>query len=196
MDVEALRALILVEERRSVHAAAREAGVPRGDVDLLVHFGPAPATGPYTTTVLRRTPERRVASPAYLERAGVPRGLEDLRRHTLLTWKPPGEDGLHWPLVSGGTSPTDPVLVSADVHLVRMAAALGLGIARVPDALVAEAPDVAGPLVPVLADRVGRPCDLRALIPAAIAGTPRGRVLLEVIREIVTGLGGTEEAVG
>lgn len=160
----------------------------RDDVDLVLHFGPPPASGAWVTTTLLRTPERVVASPDYLQQAGTPCSLEEIQEHTLLGWRPPGEDGRRWPLLDGGFVEVSPTLVAADVHLVRQLAAAGHGLALVPDAGLPEAPDLGGELHVVLEDVVGRPNALRALVPEAMAKLPKGRALIELARELLAGL--------
>lgn len=159
----------------------------RDDVDLVLHFGPPPTHGPWVSTLLAQSPERLLASPDYLAQAGRPARVEELAQHTLLSWKPPGEDGRVWPLVGGGVTEVAPMFVSADVHLVRQLAAAGMGIALLPDGAVPEGPDIDGALVPVLPDRVGRPCALRALVPEAMIQLPKGRAVLDLVRELAQG---------
>lgn len=160
--------------------------VLRDDVDLVLHFGQAPSRGPWVSTLVSNTPERLVASPDLLAERGTPRTLDELRALPLLSWLPPGEDGRDWPLCGGGTMTVSPVIICSDVHLVRGFAAAGHGIARVPDGDVPEGPDRV--LVPVLPELVGRPCALRALVPEAMIHLPKGRAILDLLREFVTGL--------
>ena len=160
--------------------------VLRDDVDLVLHFGAAPTRGPWVSTSLISTPERLVASPALLEERGTPTTLEDLLKLPLMSWMPPGEDGRLWPLKQGGGFAVSPMLVSSDVHLVRSFAAAGHGVALLPDA---DLPDPEGwALVPVMTDLVGRPCALRALVPEAMARLPKGRAILDLIRELLHSL--------
>ena len=158
----------------------------RDDVDAVVHFGPLPASGPWISTTLARSPERLIASTEYLARAGVPQRAEDLEQHALLSWLPPGEDGRRWPLVDGGTIEVSPVLLTADVHMVRQFASAGQGIAFVPDGSVPGLPDMFGEVVPVLDGVVGRACALRAMVPEALAKTPKGRAVLDTLRAVAS----------
>lgn len=160
------------------------------EVELVLHFGPPPARGSWISTVLARTPERLLASPLYLQERGAPASLDDLAQHTLLSWRAPGEEGRRWPLIAGGWWPVSPVFVCPDAHLVRQIAASGQGIALLPEGGVPEAPDMPGELVPVLPALVGRDNALRAMVPEALAGLPKGRAVLGAIRELVAGLQG------
>lgn len=162
--------------------------VLREDVDLVLHFGPPPERGAWISSVLAPTPERLVASPSYLSARGHPRRPEDLAGHTLLGWRPPGEDGLSWPLRGGGSLAVSPTLVAPDVHLIRQLASAGQGIALIPDGGVPEGPDMLEPLVGVLEDAVGRHNALRVLMPEPMARLPKGRAIVAMARDLVAGL--------
>ena len=159
--------------------------VLRDDVDLVLHFGPAPTRGPWISTVLVDAPERLVASPAFLEERGAPTTADELRALPLLSWRPPGEDGRSWPMVGGGSLPVSPLLISADIHLLRGLAAAGHGVAFTPDGGIPE-PD--RELVPVLPALIGRPCALRALVPEAMIRLPKGRAAVDLLREFMQGI--------
>ena len=157
------------------------------DVDLVLHFGPPPERGPWISSTLLATPERLVASSAYLRANGAPRRLEELSEHALLSWRPPGEDGQRWPLRDGGTLAVSPLVISPDVHMVRQLAAAGHGIALIPDGGVPESPTIPGPLEGVLPELVGRPNALRVLMPEPMARLSKGRALLAMARDLIAG---------
>jgi DNA-binding transcriptional LysR family regulator len=160
----------------------------REDVDMVLHFGPPPERGPWISTVLAPAPERLLASPSYLAARGTPLRAEDLAAHTLLSWRPPGEDGRAWPLRGGGSLPVSPTLITSDVHLVRQFASAGQGIALIPDGGVPDGPDMRGELVGVLGAVVGRPNALRVLMPEPMARLPKGRAIIAMARDLVAGL--------
>lgn len=185
-----LLTLFLTEFRRRYPAVALHVsfvGDPAAeldaDVDVAVHFGPTRPAGPFRTFVLAHFTERLLASRGYLAARGRPCTLGDLKEHTLLSWRPPAEDGLHWPLVAGGALAVAPVFVCPDVHLVRTLVALGQGIALLPDSPLAAG--VPGEdLEPVLEGLVGRESALRVLVSEASARTGKARVVLELLREL------------
>lgn len=153
------------------------------DVDAAFHFGPRAPQGPWLTSVLYRMPERLVATRSYLERFGTPTDTESLRQHTLLTWEPPGEDARRWPTAEGEMVAVEPVLFSADVHLVRTSMLAGAGIARVPDAGFPDPGFEPGDVVTLLPERFNRECTLRLLVPEVLAELPKSRRVIEEIRE-------------
>ncbi len=157
------------------------------ELDLVLHFGPPPRQGPWISTQLANAPERLVASPDYLAERGVPHTPADLAKHSLLSWRPPGLDPRGWPLRDGGTLPVTPVFITSDVHLIRQLAAAGQGIALLPDGGLPEGPDISGPLVPVLEGVVGRPNAFRALVPELLIQLPKGRKVMDLLRELVAG---------
>lgn len=152
------------------------------DVDMLVHFGPHGPEGPWLSYEVWSLREWLIASNEYLASRGTPTTLEELARHDLLAWAPPGEDPRVLPTLAGESFEVEPVLVSADVHCVRQMVLAGLGIGFVPDAMLPDpgVPDDA--LVPVLADVVGRRRSLFVVFPAAQAGLPKLRAILHHVR--------------
>ncbi len=103
------------------------ADLASGGFDVAVRIG----TLPDSTLIARRlAPNRRVlcASPAYLEKFGVPRSLEDLDQHRLLAaepqmaWRLDGPDG-------PATYKPQSSLQTNSSELVREAVLTGLGIA-------------------------------------------------------------------
>lgn len=97
------------------------------------------------------------AAPSYLRRAGTPRSLEELKRHACLTMSAPS-GRTTWTLSGPTGEPTSVEVqsaISADSmpFLVR-AAAEGLGIAMLPEVVVAGAPEALVRVLPALR-RVG-----------------------------------------
>jgi DNA-binding transcriptional LysR family regulator len=155
------------------------------DVDLLAHFGPVSPAGSWISYEVMRTREWLIASADYLERRGTPTSIEALAGHELLSWLAPGEDGRVWPVRSGEPLEVEPVLVTADVHLLRQCVIAGMGIALVPDA---QLPDPGVPhdaIVPVLPDLIGRERSLHVTIPTALASLPKLSAVMRHIQAFV-----------
>lgn len=153
---------------------------PLDDVDLAVHFDegtPGPSWVSFPVLRIRR---RLLATAAYLAARGTPRTVEDLATHELLCWQAPGEDARLWRLVSGESLRVEPVLIASDVHLVRICCAKSQGIAYIPDG---ELPHITGaePLTPVLEEVLGSELTIRISAPAALAGVPKIRLVLDQI---------------
>jgi len=93
------------------------------------------------------------AAPAYLDKFGVPRDLGDLAVHSIIRFRHPGTDVLQpWQLASGTAHELDrkvPTIVCTNMEAVREASLAGLGIAWVPDFLIADTLET-GELVSVL----------------------------------------------
>jgi len=155
---------------------------PLEDIDMLVHFGPEGPAGPWLSHEVWRLREWLLASHEYLGRRGTPKTLEELAGHELLAWAPPGEDPRVLPTLTGESFEVEPTMVSADVHCVRQMVLAGLGIGFLPDALLPDpgAPD--GLLVPVLPEIVSRQRGLHVVFPAAQAGLPKLRAILQHVR--------------
>jgi len=151
------------------------------DVDLVLHVGRRAVRGAWITRRIYHLKLWLVASPAYLERHGTPRSLEDLAHHTVFRWKGPEDDADTLPLVSGGTMPVSPRLVSSDIHALRQCAIAGLGMALVPDGRLPDPGYATPPVVPVLPDLVGGDLGLWAAIPEALKNVSRVRALLEMM---------------
>lgn len=152
------------------------------DIDMLAYFGPEQPEGPWLTHEVWPMREWLLASAEYLGRRGTPRTLEELAGHELLAWAAPGEDARVLPTLAGESFEVEPVLVSADVHCIRQMALAGLGLAFVPDAMLPDPGAPEGALVPVLADVVGRKRSLFVGFPAAQAGLPKLRAILQHVR--------------
>jgi DNA-binding transcriptional LysR family regulator len=71
---------------------------------------------------------------------------------------------------------------SSDIYSLRLLAAMGQGIAFVPDNGMALPGDPTGHLIPVLDDLVGRPSSLRLLVPAPLIELPKVRVAMDLLR--------------
>ena len=121
---------------------------------------------------------------------GRPATVEELARHDLLSWMCPEEDGRHWPLLDGGSLPVSPWFLSSDPLLVRTLVAAGQGIALLPDDELSRDVMPGGRLEAVLSDQIGRQSAVWLLIPETTAKTPRGRVIIEMMRQMAQGMFG------
>lgn len=152
------------------------------DIDVAMTFGDAPTEGPWVTRVVVRVPQRLLASPAYLASRGTPRTLDDLTRHELLVWDGPERVASSLPLRGGGTVGVTPLVVSSDLHALRVLASDGLGIAYVVDGGLPVDVAAGAELVPVLDDLVGRERALRVVMPTGLSEMPRILAALELLR--------------
>lgn len=169
--------------RLSVHA--RFSGDPLGEpldgVDMAIHFGEDTPRGPWLSHVVMRLQEGLLASKEYLQRRGTPRSLEELHGHELFSWDAPGDDPRSWPTRRGTAFTIEPVLIAADIHLIRSCCIAGLGIGLVPNAELADPGTPEDLLVPVLPDVVGRERAVRVSVPEALADIPKiKRVLAHI----------------
>lgn len=175
-----------------VRESADPAAELLGDVDLAVCLGVTIPPGPWEVRELAELREWLVGSEAYLARRGTPRTVEELAGHPLLSWDAPGGDPDEWTLIGGGTFRVSPALVTPNIHMLRMCAHAGLGLALLPDGLLPEPPDVRGRLVPVLSELVGRRRMVRLVIPAALSSVPKVRAVLDIAEDVARTLRAAE----
>jgi DNA-binding transcriptional LysR family regulator len=153
-----------------------------------------------STLVARKLATSRrafVASPDYLERAGVPRTLSDLASHDCVIFGS-SIDGATW-AVEGPDGPrTVPVRGRLAVDTMRFAvraAVAGLGIALIPSPMAAR--DVrTGSLKMVLRDCEPPHGGLYALYPSSRHMPPAVKVFVEFIAERTAWLRGPDEVGG
>ena len=124
-----------------------------------------------------------VASPAYLQRRGIPRRAEALVEHDCIIGFGGGENPLRaWPLLDGGSTPVSARFATSSLGLTISAAERGLGLALLPrgavskqlreGSLVSVLEDVVGsetPLNLVFVDREFMPPPMRLFIDRAVA---------------------------
>lgn len=146
--------------------------------DLVLVMGQPEPSG-WLRRRLTETELLALASPSYLQRAGVPTTLADLRDHRLLTFATPGTSTL-WPRLRGGDFPVHPCLVTNDLSVLREAALAGMGIALLP--IHVALPELgAESLVRVLPTLVGRATELYALYLPERRASPVLKAVLEAI---------------
>jgi len=150
-------------------------------IDIAIRIGRLPDS----SLVARRLlcdPVVAVASPAYLERAGVPRHLSDLQRHARLRYSTEefGEDRMPWTRRVARERVAGHRLVSGDALIVCRAAVEGLGVAILPSHIVA-ADVTAGRLVRLLERTVMPTVDVWLLYPTQRHMPSRVRALVEFL---------------
>ena len=126
------------------------------------------------------------ASPAYLERHGTPRIPADLGQHQCLLFRMPssGRDR-PWQFRTDGDIvevQPDSRLRLGDGEALVDAAIAGLGIAQVPDYMVADAHG-AGRVVEVLSEFRAPPIPISVVYPTSRMLPPRVRVLIDALSE-------------
>lgn len=126
-----------------------------------------------------------VASPAYLDRAGVPCTPDDLRRHRCVGHRLPSGKLYRWEFEREGAALTMDVpapVVLDDEELMIDAAVQGLGVAYVP-VLVARSALASGQVREVLADWTEDAENVEVYYPSRRAVPPALRAFLDVVRE-------------
>jgi DNA-binding transcriptional LysR family regulator len=134
--------------RMQVHLASRHVDLRRDGYDVAFRAAVDIEPGLVART-LARSKLLGVAAPRYVAKHGMPRKLEDLRRHRLLVGFARGElPQTHWQTLRGPIR-VEGSMFSNDPRLLGNAALRGLGIALLPDLVVDEHLD-SGALVRVL----------------------------------------------
>ena len=137
-----------IRVRLSCSNRALDLGDAGFDVGIRVSFKPTP------NLVARKLAANRsvlCAAPAYLERSGSPRRIEDLRKHECVLFPPLAPKGI-WTLRRDGRKypvPVAGVFETDEMDAVRAAVAAGFGIGILPVYMVADALRQ-GDLVPLL----------------------------------------------
>ncbi|PRQ08883.1 LysR family transcriptional regulator [Enhygromyxa salina] len=159
-------------------------------VDIAIHAGRTTPPGNWHSRTLMCMTERLEASPAYLQRHGVPRSIAELEHHLLLGWQSPGAPSC-WPTFEGGSFEIEPRLTTNDLNLLRQFVGLGLGIALLPDFALPHAMPEDEPLtelIPVLDGLVGCRHELRVVVPEAMVEIPNIRATLSQLERFAAGL--------
>ncbi len=139
-----------------------------------------------TSFVARRLlsyPRVVVASPRYLERRGVPRAPHDLVKHDILMHASAVAQTASWRFRRGSEESSirlDWVLRTNLIYALRDAAVAGMGVAHLPDWLVARQVE-AGELRLLLADYHSEPLNVSAVFRRELRNSARVRALLGVI---------------
>ena len=153
--------------------------------DLAIRIGVTNSDSSLISRVIARYPVMLCAAPGYLASRGEPRDVADIESHECLLfasrlhrqgWHLPDHDGSMIRIAGRSRLRMD----SGDA--IRRAAIAGLGIAYLPQFLIAD--DLAsGRLVPVLADSVMTAVDIVALYPARPLLEARVRRFIDLLAE-------------
>lgn len=156
-------------------------------IDVGVRIGSL-ETGDYVARKLAANRRSLCAAPAYLDRSGAPRSIEDLAAHDCLHFSPLS-DGSAWRLIRDGRDvevPIEPTLQADNAEALRLAALAGLGIALLADFVVGE--DIeAGRLVRVLPDWSVAESSVYVVYPHARHLPTKTRAFVDHLVESVTG---------
>jgi len=139
----------------------------QGGFDVTVRIASLPDSSLAARTIMP-APRLLVASPAYLERAGVPQSPADLENHAFLEYGY-RQGGATLLLTRGEESVrvhTTGPLFANNGDVLAVAAEGGMGITLLPAFIVGEAID-AGRLVPLLTDWSAPPITVNAVFPSA-----------------------------
>lgn len=168
-----------------VRLSDARADLVKDGIDVAIRIGELQDS----TLVARRFASQQlvlVGAPAYLERHGAPRAIEQLPAHRHIVFRLPssGRDRPQEFRVGGRTVALQPArtLRFNDGEAIVQAAVLGLGLAQVPDNMV-DAELAAGRLVEVLAPLRPPAMPIHAVMPAQRLVPARVRVLLDMLRE-------------
>lgn len=122
------------------------------------------------------------ASPGHIEKYGRPEEHRDLDSHAAVAI---GDGPAEWQVGDRRRPATTVAIVTSDVDAAAAAAAAGLGMAQLPDYVVASAL-AEGRLVQVLAGETPRPIPIEARVGAA-AGMDAGRLIDALAKAISAG---------
>ena len=125
------------------------------------------------------------ASNAYLAKHGAPTSIEDLDNHKIVAFGdliPPGLNSTNW-LLKMGRAPNSlrrPILSVNNLHGIMRAAEAGIGIAGLPDYMIA----MSRRLVRVLPQVRGEPFDVYFVYPEELRGSVKAKVFREFLLRI------------
>lgn len=174
------------EVRLEVTSAERHVDLVAEGIDVAIRGGEI--TNP--NLIMRKLFNDRsvaVASPAYLERNGVPRRPQDLVNHELIIgFRGTSAPSRTWPLVRGGEIQVPHHLASTDMRLRIEWALADLGITMAPTGML-EPHVQAGRLVYVLDGEVGAPAPLSLVYVDREYQAPQVRAFIERAVEFFLG---------
>ncbi|WP_017904484.1 LysR family transcriptional regulator [Pseudomonas asplenii] len=162
----------------------------KGGFDVTIRIASLPDSS-MVAKLLAPAPRIMVASPDYLERAGIPTTPRELCTHQCLNY---GylQSGVSLQLSNGRE--TQRVTVTGPLHanngdLLAQAAEAGMGIALLPDFIVEEAL-AAGRLVPVMCEWQAPPISINAVYASARRVPQKTRAFIDfLVRELAVAAG-------
>jgi DNA-binding transcriptional LysR family regulator len=155
------------------------------DVDCALR--PWPSTqGDLIERKLGKITQSLYASPAYLAEHGAPQSAEDLDAHKIVAFGdllPSKLQSANWVLKAGrapGEPPRKPVMSINNLHGIMRAAEAGIGLAGLPDYMVASSRR----LVRVLPSVRGESFDLHFVYPTELRGSAKAKVFREFLQKV------------
>lgn len=171
--------------RMDVSVTDRSVDLVEEGFDLVVRLAPTNTPPGMVSRVVTRIRAALCASPEYLERYGQPEHLDALSRHQCIVFRS-GDRAQAWAFSDGSSSVTR-LPISGRIRLdsgeaIREAAVLGLGIAYLPEFLIADDLD-AGRLALVLPGVAQGEGKVVALYPSRRHLQPRVRRFVDLLSE-------------
>ncbi|HYL03963.1 MAG TPA: LysR family transcriptional regulator [Steroidobacteraceae bacterium] len=158
-----------------LEVALEEKQLTDGGWEVAIRTRP-PGDSGLAQRLLGAPPALLCATPAYLQKHGIPARPDELRAHALLTPEVSGTAEFHLVLARGAQRaevPLTPKLAVDDPAVLHAATAAGLGVGLLPEFLCRQGL-ATGRLKAVLAEWTVPPADaLYALYPAALESDPR-----------------------
>ncbi|MEM7729828.1 MAG: LysR family transcriptional regulator [Pseudomonadota bacterium] len=155
------------------------------DVDCALR--PWPSTqGDLIERKLGRITQSLYASPSYLAEFGAPLSAEDLDNHKIVAFGdllPAKLQSSNWVLGAGrpeGAEPRKPVMSINNLHGIMRAAEAGIGLAGLPDYMIASSRR----LVRILPDVRGESFDLYFVYPSELRGSAKAKVFREFLQRV------------
>ncbi|MGB3457519.1 MAG: LysR family transcriptional regulator [Litorimonas sp.] len=155
------------------------------DVDCALR--PWPSTqGDLIERKLGRITQSLYASPSYLAEFGAPLSAEDLDNHKIVAFGdllPAKLQSSNWVLTAGrdgDAEPRKPVMSINNLHGIMRAAEAGIGLAGLPDYMIASSRR----LVRVLPDVRGESFDLYFVYPTELRGSAKAKVFREFLQRV------------
>ncbi len=161
----------------------QQVDIVREGIDLAIRVGPVHSPD-LVIHQLMETRRMVVASPAYLEKHGVPRAPEELRAHTCLLYEYQSSPG-RWVFQRNGQRVEVQVagrLIANNGDFLAEAACAGLGLAWLPD-FVARKYLEATTLVPILDSQCKETSVVNAVLPARKHLPAKVRELIRILKE-------------
>ena len=164
------------------------------DFDVDCALRPWPSTqGDVIERRLGSITQSLYASPGYLAKHGAPETVEDLDDHRIVAFGEltPGKlQSANWVLEAGrpdGAPARKPVMSVNNLHGIMRAAEAGIGLAGLPDYMVASSRR----LVRVLPSARGESFDLYFVYPTELRGSAKAKVFREFLQKVTRGWSAT-----
>jgi DNA-binding transcriptional LysR family regulator len=153
--------------------------------DLAIHFGEPLSSDVRVAMQVVVLREWIVAGSGYLAARGIPRTIDDLAEHDLLSWVGAGRGATEWPLLGGGRVAVRPRASSTSIELLRQLASRDQGLVLAPDGELANELVPSDALRVVLDDVIGRSVPVSLSVSRAILKAPGMEALLLMTRRFL-----------